>query len=668
MKKILLLLLCFSVNIFSQSWWNNAWQSRLTVKVDRKKQEGFTSLKVEDTGRMKPDGSDFRAVDSMGNLLPIKVYPDSPEGVFLIAVKNGSLDSWMLYYNNPEAEPPASWTPEKGLLLATYGHSGKGSGTWDDFNALFQEKGVCFGRDFVKAVFHGSNPFGRSSNYLSVYSGKFYAEGNGSYLFSTVSDDASFLFVDGKMTVSWAGQHSVWGGQTGKFRKNIDLKKGMHLFRYCHIDYGGDQVAAAYIQRPGQKKLGVLWFPVPDPSKPVNAESRDGSYEPVVLIREAGEIDAGDRLRMVAVDCTASKGAEDYVWSVGDGNEYKGRSIRHLYLCEGKYPLTLKYREKGQEKSISMKRRITYTGARKNLRSDMDFLNIICGYDYSKAGKERYMEVLRFGVSTGGKLPEAFLKQADSFAFELSLEDCISLSESYILLKDYSKSLFYLDKGLEQFKKKEQRARLLVKKGDLYFYFLKNYPEAIRCYREVTRNPYLEGWGDFRLAFIRLGDVYRERKREGDFDLAFTYYRKAEDLNSEVHIAKSNGYYTQSVLELIGKRDYENALSILEQWEFNFPTEKLNGFSSLLRARINFNDGKYMEAEKQALNFIGINPTTTYIADYYMLIGAARYKQDNKTGALEYYQKVVDDCPESPKRDKAADLAGALRTELSGKK
>jgi tetratricopeptide (TPR) repeat protein len=366
---------------------------------------------------------------------------------------------------------------------------------------------------------------------------------------------------------------------------------------------------------------------------------------------------------MVVADLFALKGADEYEWETGDGNRIKGRKVRHIYMWEDTYPIVLHYKIKGVEKSITVKRFIRFNGQRKEMSKEIDFMSRILSYDLAKLGKTAFIRIIRYCLKKGTMPDEAFLKKGEPFLAEMNLRDLLDMADVYIGKKDYAKALDFIKTGLERFMQKEHKAKLLIKEGDIYFYYKKDYPRAIQTYRQVTKNPFLKGWGDYRLAFIRMGDVYRERNRQGDFDLAMVYYSKAEDLNTDAHSAMKNGYYTHGVLDLINKKDYDNALKMLEEWEYNFPTEKLRGFSSLQRARINFLNSQYEEAGKQAMNFISINPATTYIADFYMLIGASYYKQKDLAKASLYYKKVIASCPESPKGKKAEMMVERIEKE-----
>lgn len=656
-----LLLLCAYNNVYPGEWWNNDWMVRITVRAGTEQKSGFTSFYVDNNGTMKPDGSDFRAVDPEGKELPLLVYPDSPKGMFLVVCKHGSTGMFHLYYGNPHTEQGKKWEADRGLMLVTFAHSGKGTGRRADVSLLLNDKGLCFGRDFVPAVFHGANPFGTSDRYLGIYTGYFSVDRDGEYVFATASDDASFMSIDGKEIVSWPGKHNVRAGMRGRFRAKITLKKGIHSIRYDHIEYTGGQVAAAYIQRPGEHRLDVLRFPVPEKALFIQIETRDNTYEPFMRVRETGEIDAEGTLYMVVAECAAPKGASDYEWDMGDGNRLTGRTVRHIYLWEGVYTVTLHYTAGGRERTSSVTRYIRFNGQRKEYSQEIDFFSAVCGYDFAEIGIEGYAKILKYSVRSGRTPSQEFLGKAEDLFPEFKVANVIDIADMYITNSNYSKALYFIQKGLERFVKKEERASLLIKKGDIYFYYLKNLPEAVRVYREVTGNPFLKGWGDFRLAFIRLGDVYRERNHKGDFDLAMVYYTKAEDLNTQANAALRNGYYTHGVLDLIKGKDYDNALRMLEDWEYNFPTEKLRGFSSLQRGRINYLNGKYDETVKQAKNFILVNPSTTYIADFYMLIGAACYKKGESEQSLKYYSRVVTLCPESPKGRQAEKIIKRLR-------
>ena len=88
------------------------------------------------------------------------------------------------------------------------------------------------------------NPLGRNRNFLALYQGPLLVPIEGSYVFATNSDDASFVSIDGAEVVSWPDYHDMEvldRPMADKWchRGRITLKKGMHWVEYFHQQGGG---------------------------------------------------------------------------------------------------------------------------------------------------------------------------------------------------------------------------------------------------------------------------------------------------------------------------------------------------------------------------------------------------------------------------------------------
>ena len=65
------------------------------------------------------------------------------------------------------------------------------------------------GARWQRRIADGYNPFGSSEYYISIYRGWVRVAKAGPYQFCTVSNKASFSFLDGKPLIHWPGQHTV---------------------------------------------------------------------------------------------------------------------------------------------------------------------------------------------------------------------------------------------------------------------------------------------------------------------------------------------------------------------------------------------------------------------------------------------------------------------------
>ena len=144
---------------------------------------------------------------------------------------------YYVYYNNPNAEKlKDGWYPECGMFFVTMRKSRPNfhPQNWEEMEQLIEESVELDGGRFQKRISDGYNPFGLSDGYLSIYKGYISIPEAGKYGFATVSDDASFLFIDGNFVVAWPGQHTYRGGERGEHNGEIELESGLHYIEYYH--------------------------------------------------------------------------------------------------------------------------------------------------------------------------------------------------------------------------------------------------------------------------------------------------------------------------------------------------------------------------------------------------------------------------------------------------
>jgi len=73
-----------------------------------------------------------------------------------------------------------------------------------------------YGARYQRRVADGYNPFGPSDYYISIYRGWINIATAGKYQFCTVSNEASFSFLDGKELIHWPGRHTAERGMRGE--------------------------------------------------------------------------------------------------------------------------------------------------------------------------------------------------------------------------------------------------------------------------------------------------------------------------------------------------------------------------------------------------------------------------------------------------------------------
>ena len=105
---------------------------------------------------------------------------------------------------------------------------------------------------------------------------------------------------------------------------------------------------------------------------------------------------------------------------------------------------------------------------------------------------------------------------------------------------------------------------------------------------------------------------------------------------------------------------YRDAAEALQQWEYEFPLEKLEGFSSLVRVRLELARLRYTKAAEEVEILVRANPRSNYAPEL-LMFGAEAYRQLGKRDvAKATLQRIVTGYPESPL---AAEAAKKIKAE-----
>ncbi len=208
------------------------------------------------------------------------------------------------------------------------------------------EAAVFEGARFEDTVFSGFNPFGDDRNSLHVYEGGIRIAKPGTYRFYSASIDASFIQIDGKTVVESPGLHDPWKGANNGVFGDVDLKEGVHSFRYLHANSGDALIAVAGILLPGEKRNGVIpkeMFSEVFKAQPGPLEDKDGRpalefswdnrqmvYFPETCIHEVDFFAAVPQ----GVDVKKVK------WDFGDGTSGEGAKVTHMFFKRWTYVVT----------------------------------------------------------------------------------------------------------------------------------------------------------------------------------------------------------------------------------------------------------------------------------------------------------------------------------------
>lgn len=651
-------------------WWNRDWayRKRIALSSPAATDVPCAHVRLSTGGRAREDGADIRVVTPGGTEVPRAVVARGPGDLFEVAFPVGREREWYVYYGNPDAGAPReSWAPDRGLVLETRERAEGNPKDWPSMEKILASSTRVFGGAYWPQVFDGENPFGPSDDYVSDYRGFLLAPRDGTYTFYTASDEASFLFVDGKLVVSWPGWHDARQGAWAKFKGTIDLAAGLHPFRYAHVERRGAQAMAAYWQPPGAKKAVVIppgAFPAPLDAEIVRHETLGKSVAADFTVKTEGKWAREDRV-YPALTFRAEMGppGTSYRWSFGDGLFADGPVVTHVFLAGGGIEVTLAVMSGGETDTVTRRIRVPDEWTRFDRNDDRTlarFARIAATYPgrlldadslaklaflLGEAGRtDALLPILRAAVADGARLsPE------ERFAAAMRLgEQCrdrgLDLEGAAWAFTRAATAAGRNDPERELAARVALAEAHLLLGGDadLARKLLETAVEALGSSETDTA----------RRAWLRLGDA---RMLAKDGEGARAAYERAERIaggESGDRLLRKAAAARSAMTYLETKGDREEVLqraeSALADWEWNAPTDRWSGIHRLARAEALERRGRPDLAVRELTPIADANPDSEYAPESLKrLADLARAAGDEATAAA-LLARLKRDYPWSP--------------------
>lgn len=652
-------------------WWKSYWKARRRVKASVpagvEADEPVAVATFLTHGRLKPDGSDIRVI-ARGREVPSRVLNVGPGDEVRIAFQLlVGVESYQIYYGNPKAERAAyDWNINAGVLLEVRKYRGGGFGSLRQALATWKKSKDVLGVDFVPKVYLGHNPFGPSIGFMAHYAGWLRIERAGRYEFYTTSSHGSFLLIDGKEVVSWPGWHGA--ARRAVRRGSIDLQPGRYKLEYYHVHPSGRPSAVAAWKPPGTLRPVVIparaFLPVAravvQPAQVYRRQvTPDFDFKRYEAFLEPGRNTF--LYRCSFRDLTRGIDRRYYrpLWDFGDGITSNVWMPSHVYLSPGTYTVT--YQLKGVRGTYATKQRIvverdwSQQASPGNVEPLKDYYEAVRAYDFRKmpAGSllaacemfdrlKRYDDLVRVGRILVFETPEvgdeALLGEAERLAqrYLEKRRDAASAVEVYL-------------KGEERVRSADAKARLATRAASALVEHLFAVDRARDIYKRAldvhksakpeTRRQALMGLAEVA---VLTGDAEEARRllaRAASIPVA-----KPEQGGPAVRV----GSLSRAVEDYIRRDEFGAAKSLLDTWEWEFPLDRLVGYSTLLRARLCIRREEYQRAVRLLTSLVKVNPRSNYAAEALMAAGACRLKSGDKAKARDTYKQVLSDYPESP--------------------
>jgi len=695
MKKYFVALILFApLHASAQKvrWWNKQWTCRRKVEVQapKSKYEGEEVGYVEfrTGGYMQVDGRDLRVVAGR-DVMPHKAIQIGPGDFAKVAFRlTEGVKTYYVYYGNDKAKPPAdNWEPKRGLLLEVRQYRGPGFQTWAQMQqSLERAKSLVMGRMFVPNVFLGYNPFGETKNCLSIYTGWLAIPSQGDYIFATTSDDASFLFVDDKLVASWPGTHRAVP-YAARFEVVRAMKPGLHKFAYYHaqaIDRAaavaawippwkikkppppdGRRNRAARMQWMKRNKFEVIpasAFPPVAKGVLKDYAIRGSKLAPDFAAENVGEVMVGgDYIQRLKFTDTSPR-VRGYAvvtqrWDFGDGNTMTGSPVEHVYLRDGDYKVTLTLATAAHHFSVTQTVHVTRNWERQ-IRPSPDkakgYLPILSKYDFENMPPEYVVIAARYFDELGQQETVVRLCRA-----ALSKANAIPIDRQYemaLLLKDVAKDAETARMAIQAFHTIEAKSRDMRRQaaaalaaGEMGLNVLHRPDLAEKEFSRVATKYASADRDTLRHALVGLGDVYREK---GNYEKAKECYGKASEIRTGREefrkMAVQIGAYSRAVDNYLRDGKLDDAENFLDAWEWEFPAERLRGYSSLLRGKLLAAQGDPRGAARALEGLALVNPRSPYAAECLMLAAKCYLKTGDRKKAAAVLRQVVAEYKDSP--------------------
>lgn len=640
-------------------WWNPQWKYRYPLSLG-----GGLGAAAWARFSIPPgcaaNGEDVRVVNASGAEVKSETLFFQPPVYGVVAFDLGSASpEYWLYLGNPQAAAPReSWIAKAGLFLATY-ELGKGdANSVEQMRELLKNSPRGFGAGFRSNIFDGFNPFGSPDGFLSVYRGWLDIRRAGAYRFATVSDDASFLSIDGKPVCQWPGIHTAQGGVRGQRSGSVALQPGLHRIDYWHRDIEGPSVAEAAWQPPGSSGLAVIGGSEFAPIRAATAGALEIQGQELVADFSARQLDWTDidgREYMLYAfnDNSTSFGGSvvDRQWTFGDGQVASGMSVRKLFFRKGDFDVSLTVKD-NLGRAASMARPFRVHPIDTAEVKDPDFLALsfadmaasapLGGLSEADAVAAAQLLISARRFSDAALVFEAVLTRPNAKPGAELMAAVLDLFAGPLEAPDRAEEI--ARRVLSRIPLDDRTAvQTLLRKGRILLDDLDRPGEALADFKAAAlrlrgdRNDALS-----RLALIGQGDALRALGKAAEAREAYASAERIPLPGAPASKPYDLSSFALTVESHLLSRQWEEARKIVDEWENAHPTEKLAGYSSVLRARLDFEERNTRRAIRELEHFLAADPQGLYAQQALLLLGEMRLALGDGRSAAEAFQKALD--------------------------
>jgi tetratricopeptide (TPR) repeat protein len=581
-----------------------------------------------------------------------------------------------LYFGNPAAEPIAPlrqpdgspWRPQRGLVLRIYA---KPKPVFPDTLPQLLDlanHGTLQGALVRDQVSDGFNPCGTSSNYIGIYEGYLHIDKPGTYGFCSASCDGSWIVVNGKTILSWPGPHGYAGSEHGQKHGQIDLPPGDAFVQYFHEAGSHGHLAflgwhppgaAGYVAIPREQWLAGRT------AEPAAYEARDKPLLAVPHVATENTYwvrDSADQQTTLVNFSVAGASRDGKItkahWVFGDGLTAEGPSVQHVYFRFGRPEAALTVTDDhGHTDTTTFHPNIFLIDTEVSdvgIGNAEQHMHLAADYDTARLERDDLAEFCRFwsklehykqAIAAAGAYLQRFPDGPAAGELAGLAADAAVHSQAY----DPARAEQFYAEALTRTTGAQPKLHLQLRRARNLAWGLNDPKRAGPLFQAVSAGA--PGLGDAeaaklltRSALIGLGDC---ALLTADLAGAKALYAKAQAIllrhtdDQEAQDLAKLGSYPFIIDDLRARGEYAFALQAIDQWENEFPLEKLDGLSFFWRGKVLY----IWHPGDQAIRFLQlaelVRPAATHVPEAVWLQANCYLETGHYAQALEQFQRIT---------------------------
>lgn len=561
-----------------------------------------------------------------------------------------------LYFGGTSSRRMKSWLAKRSLLLETRKlTAGSKIASYAGWQDAWRKARVIDGMAFVPMIFHGDNPFGDPGPYLSRYTGSVKTGDGGDMKFYTLSDDVSYVIIDGRSALKWEKSQPPSRDPAQVPVASVRVPKGFASVVYCHAVNDAAGAMALGWEKDG--KLGTIaaeaWVH-PGMVQAGAIESKDGAPVPLPELAAERYLGYGGAwyVRVKGVVANVGEGWQvEWIWP--DGKVGKGAEIRRLWMSLEPVRVVVRLRKDRQmiegRRTLVIPRGMEAASVN-NGGQLAPFLELLQAEDPSASSesdrKSAFILAKDFLPSSeAAKWAEAWLKSAKP-------EGELWVAAMTMAIRETAKR--DPKAALDRLSKLPAPARATMgREADLLELDLRVF--GLKDPMVAGLAAKLEKSGDevvSRMAKIRLGDYHLLNGRIEDAVRCFAA-AVPDDKESMRKAPVIDRSHSLAIENLIQHRQLDEARVKLVQWERQRPAAKIEGDQLYWRARVMFLAGEWNRALQDLETSLSIRPGAPEEIDVRFWQGRALYELGRKEEARTIWNKLMDDYPKHERAEAA---------------